>query len=269
MNEITTPFTYTDLPAPVAAEVKAATTRIKDRLTKQVKDIIETGHDLIEVKSKLEHGQFERWLDGEFGMAVRTAQRFMRASEWAQGKNDIVSHLTPTTVYMLSAKSAPESVHEQVVERLEHGLPAEPEYIRHVIQDAKLREREAKDKKGKREARDARMRRERQPEENKNRRECQHAERHAEKQLKKKEQTERNSLAANFSLQAQDLAIMLVNDPKVIVRPLAERTEDELDQTLRNFDILYKRLRGALLQAHQSHSDSVALFPPKPWEPKP
>ena len=31
MNEITTPFTHTGLPAPVAAEVEAATTRIKDR----------------------------------------------------------------------------------------------------------------------------------------------------------------------------------------------------------------------------------------------
>ena len=90
MSEIITPFTYTDLPAPVAAEVDAATVRIKDRLTRQVKDIIETGRDLQEVKSKLEHGQFEAWLNGEFGMAVRTAQRFMRASEWVRGKNDIV-----------------------------------------------------------------------------------------------------------------------------------------------------------------------------------
>ena len=261
MNDIITPFTYSDLPAPVAAEVEAATARIKDRLTRQVKDIIETGCDLLEVKSKLQHGQFESWLDNEFGMAVRTAQRFMRASEWAQDKNDIVSHLTPTTVYMLSAKSTPEGVHEQVVERLEGGLPAEPEYVRHVVLEAKLREREAKHRKGKREARDAQKRRESQPEEIKNRRERQRAKVRAKKLRKKKEQTERNSLAANFSLQAQNLAIMLVDDPKVTVRPLIERTEEELNQTLRNFDILYKQLRGALLQARQN----VTLFPPKPW----
>ncbi len=94
--------------------------------------------------------------------------------------------------------------------------------------------------------------------------------RRAEKQHKKKEQRERESLAANFSLQAQDLACMLVDksDPKFYETPLAERTEDEIDQTLRNFDILYKRLRGALLQARQSHSDNVTLFPPKPRESK-
>ena len=49
MNEIITSFTYTDLPAPAATEIEAATTRIKDRLIRQVTDIIETGRDLQEV----------------------------------------------------------------------------------------------------------------------------------------------------------------------------------------------------------------------------
>ena len=268
MNEIIVPFTYTDLPAPVAAELRAVTARIKDRLTRQVKDIIETGRDLLEVKSKLEHGQFESWLDSEFGMTVRTAQRFMRASEWAQDKNDIVSHLTPTTVYMLSAKSTPKGVHEQVVERLERGLPAESEYVRHVVQEARIRESEAKNRKGLREARDARKRRESQPEKIKNRRERQRAIARAEKQHKKKEQSERESLVINFSLQAKDLAIMLVDNPKSTARPLAERTEDEIDQTLRNFDITYKRLRKAIMESRQSHSQKMTVSPPKPWESK-
>ncbi len=268
MMDIITKFTYSSLPAPIAEEVEAATTRIKDRMARTVTDIIDTGRDLQEVKGKLEHGQFEAWLSNEFNMTDRTARRFMQAANWAEGKSDTVSVLTPTAVYLLSAKSTPEGVHEQVVERLEHGLPAEPEYIRHVIQGAKLREREAMDTKGKREARDARKKREIQPEEIKNLRERQRAERRAEKQRVKKQETEKRTLAANFSLQAQNLAIMLADDPKVTVRPLAERTEDELNQTLRNFDILYKQLRGALLQAHQSPGDTVTLFPPKPWGPK-
>ena len=44
MSDIITPFAYSDLPAPVAAEVEAATARIKDRLTRQVKDIVEQAH---------------------------------------------------------------------------------------------------------------------------------------------------------------------------------------------------------------------------------
>ena len=265
MNEIIMPFTYSDLPALVAAEVEAATTRIKDRLTRQVKDIIETGRDLIEVKSKLPHGQFERWLAQEFGMTDRSARRFMQAANWAEGKSDTVSVLTPTTVYLLSAKSTPDIVHEQVVERIAMGLPAESEMARHLIKEAKSIECQAKNRKGRREARDARKRRESQPEEIKNQREHQRAERRAEILREKKEETERKTLAANFSHQAHDLAIMLADVPKSTVRPLAERTEDELNQTLRNFDILYKQLRGALLQARQSPGDNVTLFPPKPW----
>ncbi len=58
-------------------------------------------------------------------------------------------------------------------------------------------------------------------EEIKNRREHERAEHRAEKQRTKKEGMERKRLAADFSLQAQDLAWMLVNDPKYNVIPLA------------------------------------------------
>ena len=91
MTEIIAPFTYSDLPAPIAAELQAVTARIKERLTRQVSDIIETGRDLIEVKSRLEHGQFGRWLESEFSMTPRTARLFMQAATWAEGKSEIVS----------------------------------------------------------------------------------------------------------------------------------------------------------------------------------
>ncbi len=145
MNEIT-PFNYSDLSATEAAELEAVTARIKDRLTRQVSDIIETGRDLIEVKSKLQHGQFEAWLNLSFNMTMRTAQKYMRAAEWMADKSELGSYLTPTTVYMLSAKSTPEGVHEQVVERLEKGLPAEPEYVRHVVQEARIKKGQADQK---------------------------------------------------------------------------------------------------------------------------
>ncbi len=75
-----------------------------------------------------------------------------------------------------------------------------------VVQEAKLRKREAKNTKGKQEARDARKRRESQPEEIKNRRERQRAKARAEKQHKKKEQSERLELAANFYCRAGEMA---------------------------------------------------------------
>ena len=191
-------------------------------------------------------------------MTDRTAQRFMRAAEWAEGKNDIVSHLTPTTVYMLSAKSTPEGVYEQVVERLERGLPAEPEYVRHVVLEAKLREREVKNIKGKREAQDARKRRESQPEEIKNRRERQRAKARAEKQHKRKEQSERLELAANFYCRAGEMAGFLRDEKKL--------NEAEIGKMFSEFGAVYKRLRVAIIE--DSLGDNVTVFPPQPSESK-
>ena len=113
MRAVITAFAYSDLPAPIAAEVRDATARIKDRL---IKDIIETGRDLLEVKSKLQHGQFEPWLSTEFNMTTRTAQKYMRAAEYFADKSELGSHLTPSTIYLLSAPSTPQAIQEKVVE---------------------------------------------------------------------------------------------------------------------------------------------------------
>ena len=77
MSDIIAAFTYSDLLAPVAAEVEAATARIKDRMVRTVTDIIETGHDLQDVKSKLQHGQFESWLNTAFNMTHQYGESFL------------------------------------------------------------------------------------------------------------------------------------------------------------------------------------------------
>ena len=79
----TTPFTYSDLPTPVAAEVRDATARIKDRPRVRSRVIIETGRDLLEVKAKIPNGQFKCWVAQELGMSDRMARAFMQAVSWA------------------------------------------------------------------------------------------------------------------------------------------------------------------------------------------
>ena len=243
MSEIVK-FTYTDLPAPAAAEIEAATTRIKDRLIRQVTDIIETGRDLQEVKGKLEHGQFEPWLNTEFNMTTRTAQKYMRAAEYFVDKRELSSHLTPNTIYLLSAKNTPKGVHEQVVERLEGGLPAEPDYVRHVVHEAKLREREVKDKKGKREARAARKRQEARLE-----------------RERREEEDERQRIETAAMAVAREVADILVNK-------LNEDEIKKVDDALVDINVTEMILREAIFDARQSHGDNVTEFPLKPWESK-
>ena len=51
--------------------------RIRSRYRRAVADIVETGRDLAQVKSALDHGEFGEWIDREFGMTMRTAQRYI------------------------------------------------------------------------------------------------------------------------------------------------------------------------------------------------
>ncbi len=246
MTNMITTFTYTDLSVPVAAELEAAAARIRARLTQQVRDIIEIGHDLIEVKSKLHHGQFERWLHQEFNMTDRTARRFMQAATWAEGKSDTVSVLTPTAIYALSAPSTPESVQQKVLESVKSGEPVKADDIRHLIKDAQIKRQISQRAKGAREEQDA------PPKEIKNKRERQRAEVRAEKQRKKKDKMERRALAAKFSGQAQALAFMLIDDPESVFTPLAELSEEEINKTFRECYVASKKVHAAIIEAYHS-----------------
>ncbi len=240
MNDIIAAFVYSDLLAPVAAEVEAATARIKDRMVRTVTDIIETGRDLLEVKSKLEHGQFESWLNTAFNMTTRTAQKYMRAAEWMADKSELGSHLSPNTIYLLSAPSTPESVQQQVLGDLEAGKPINHREVREVVQEAKYQEREAKKKEthAERKRRKARQR-----------------------ELRREKEDEHQRIETAAMAVAREVADILVNK-------LSEDEIKKVDDALIDINVTYMTLREAIFYARQSHSDNVTMFPTKPWESK-
>ncbi len=102
---------YTDLEPDVQGEVRAAADRIRARMRRSVEDIIEIGRELTAVKKNLGHRKFQPWIETEFGMTQRTAQRFMSVHE-KFGKSDTVSHLkiTPAALYLLAAPSTDDKV---------------------------------------------------------------------------------------------------------------------------------------------------------------
>ncbi len=112
-------FSYAAISPAVEAAARAAAERIKRRL---ISSIIETGRDLLAVKLEMSHGMFGAWIEAEFGMNVRTAQRYMGAARLAAGKGDIVSRLPAATIYALSAPSAPATVVSEVLAAAEGGL---------------------------------------------------------------------------------------------------------------------------------------------------
>src|SRR3954471_3768687 len=78
-------------------------------------EVIHIGRELRKVRDALGHGRFGDWLEAEFGWTPRTAQNYMRAADVFGGKCETVSHLPPATLYLLSAKSTPESIVKSVV----------------------------------------------------------------------------------------------------------------------------------------------------------
>ncbi len=69
--------------------------------------ICDIGVQLCGAKLKLGHGQFVQWVESECGFSLRSAQNYMRASEFAADKYATVALLPPATCTALSAKNRP------------------------------------------------------------------------------------------------------------------------------------------------------------------
>ena len=137
--------------APVTLEAKPLDTneleeiadRIRARIRRTVEDIIATGRDLAMVKAKLAHGEFGKWIEREFSMTMRSAQRYIQVAEWAKDKSDTMSLLPPSTLYLLSAKSTPDEIQAEVVSDLKAGKPIEVRRINALIKMARFEQRQA------------------------------------------------------------------------------------------------------------------------------
>jgi hypothetical protein len=66
-------------------------------------EIIHIGGLLTEAKGHVKHGEWLSWLKNEFSMSERSAQRYMKAHEFAKSATVADFNLSPTVLYLLSA----------------------------------------------------------------------------------------------------------------------------------------------------------------------
>jgi Protein of unknown function (DUF3102) len=136
-------FAYDAVPAVSAAVLRAEASRIRKMVNSTTAAIIEIGRALIGVKQSLEHGQFGEWVQAECGFGLRTAENYIRASQFAEGKTKCVSFLNPATVYRLAAKSAPPAIVQAVLDRASNGeIVADAEVVA-AFNEVKIQKREA------------------------------------------------------------------------------------------------------------------------------
>jgi hypothetical protein len=137
-------FDYSSLDPAVASLVRASAGCIKEQLKKQHAVFLEIGREFLMVKDQLGHGDFGLWLDAEFGINERTAQRCIRAAELLGDKPNIASALPQIALVELAAPSTPEHVRETVVQRIAAGEQMKPMAVLAMIKAARQAEKEKK-----------------------------------------------------------------------------------------------------------------------------
>jgi hypothetical protein len=109
-------FDYAALDPEIAEEARATAARIQDRVQKSISD---TGSDLIAIKAKMPHGSFGAWIKAEFQMSDSTAQNYMNAARYLEGKSPNFGVLPPSAIYALA--SAPPEVAAEVEAQVARG----------------------------------------------------------------------------------------------------------------------------------------------------
>jgi hypothetical protein len=127
-------FDYSAVTSAEAEALRASADHIRKLGRNQYEAIAEIGRELTKSKERLPHGQFTLWLAAEFGwMTDRSAQRYMQLAQLVEGKSDTMSVLQPTTLYALAASSTPESVKDDVVNRIRSGATIRDEEVKTLV----------------------------------------------------------------------------------------------------------------------------------------
>jgi hypothetical protein len=137
-------FDYAALPPADAEDLRDRAGRIRGLFKKHNGDFVDIGRDLIAVKDRLAHGQFESWIERELGVGVRAAQYYMSVAKFTEGKDEHVALLPPATLRMLAAKSAPLEIVEQVITRVASGDIVPDVVVKEMIATERMVRRQAK-----------------------------------------------------------------------------------------------------------------------------
>jgi DUF3102 family protein len=137
-------FDYNCLAPADAASLRQHANKLRGLIAKSTADMIEVGRDLLVIKDRLEHGQFTGWVQHEIGIGNRTAQTYMQMARLAEGKNETISLLPPSTVRMLAAKSTSPEIIEQVMSRADSGDIVPESAVKEMISDDREVKRNAK-----------------------------------------------------------------------------------------------------------------------------
>lgn len=136
-------YDYNTIPEEHREALRRSALTIKPRLKRAAEDIFVIGRELMAVKMRLPHGTYTNWLDIEFGLSDRMAQRFMGVAERLGAKSDKLSVLPPSTLYLLAAPSTPDEAIATVEQQLTNGERISVAFVQRAITEAKEQKTQA------------------------------------------------------------------------------------------------------------------------------
>lgn len=114
-------FDWNELEPETKVHVQAATERLHQLERRTGEAIIEIGRTLIDVKSRIGHGNFGAWLEAEFGWSTSAATKFMQAAEVFGVKSVNFTNIAPSALYALASGTIPEPIRDEFIARAEAG----------------------------------------------------------------------------------------------------------------------------------------------------
>jgi Protein of unknown function (DUF3102) len=124
-------FDYSALDAETRIVVQQRAGEIKSIAKRVAGDIVEIGHKLADVKSRLKNGRFNEWLTAELGWSERTAHNFIAVYSRFGAANFALENVAVSALYLLAAPSTPAEAVEitkQIAdsgEKVTHGVAKE------------------------------------------------------------------------------------------------------------------------------------------------
>ncbi|MGA9771039.1 MAG: DUF3102 domain-containing protein [Blastocatellia bacterium] len=134
-------FDYAQLDDSTAIIVRRCTEEIRARVLSIKHNTREIGARLREVKSHLERGTFDEWLDREIGMSRDTADRLIQyVSFFEQSPHaaEIEDRFDRTAVYLLVAPSVPDEARIEATARAQAGEQITPDTAREIVKTHRI-----------------------------------------------------------------------------------------------------------------------------------
>jgi hypothetical protein len=140
---VATTFDYHTMSPTSAEALRKQAARIREQVQITARAIVAIGKDLLAVKQSLGHGRFSQWVEAECGFSMRSADNYIRAATFAEGKMETVSILPPATIYRLASKKAAPEVVEVVISRAESGTVTDDSAVKAMLTEAASARRKA------------------------------------------------------------------------------------------------------------------------------